>query len=335
MLKVASVQLSNSGELKTAKSLLHRDSDSSSSSSVGSGEEIILTLPGDSNIHKNSGAPVLKHRFSSSGSSIDDAASGSPKHVNRFSSGSGSGSAGGFGENKSVDHASPSKTRRKYSSSNSFDDNQKSDAERRRNFQKGGSNSHSGSNSNSNSFVKRSLSSQNHMHNNSAARLGDLVMDEDKLKPAAEIFRLDNMDAFDDLFGEWLEKHAKMKPLELHETYPADHLDTETSLDEYIVETLRRSSEIEYRLGQLEGKMPKPQGIRSIRKLLHSKNKTMKKLRDRKSGAIPLTARQLDKLRDELHVLRNQCLEAVDRERVGLRDPEHVLQQEFDLIANL
>lgn len=279
---------------------------------------------------------MLKQRFSSSNSSSDDAES--PRRVNRFSSGSNSGS--GYGENKSIDHSSPAKSRKKYSSSSSDShDNNLSDAERRRNFQKGGvSNGQVGSNSNSNSFVKRSLSSQNHVHNNSAARLGDLLIVEEKMKPASEIFRLDNMEAFDDLFGEWLDERAKLRGkrgLQLHESYPADHLDTETSLDKYIVETLRRSSEIEYRLGQLEGKMPKPQGIRSIRKLLHAKNKTMKKLRDRGSLATPLTPQQLDALRDELHVLRNQCLQAVDRERVGLQDPEHVLQNEFDLIANL
>jgi hypothetical protein len=36
-----------------------------------------------------------------------------------------------------------------------------------------------------------------------------------------------------------------------------------------------------------------------------------------------------------LHALRNKCLDAVDRERVELKYPEHIFQEEFDLIADL
>lgn len=272
---------------------LHSDSDAES---VQSGEEIDMN--------------VSEKWFSSTGSGDDKRTS--------------------YEEKKSFD--SPSKP----SSSSSSPTNKRfvadqhavSGSERQRRFQSGGGSSSGGT---SNSFVQKSLSSQNHVHNNSAARLGDLVISEG-LKMPSDLFEVDNMDAFDDLFGEWIGKQAELEP---HEDIPEDHLETETSLDRYIVETLRRGSEIDWRLGKLESKMPDPTGIHEIRKLMHAKVRTLKKLRDRKNDGESLSAHQLGVLRDELHVLRNQCLEAVDRERVALKDPEHILHEEFHQIASL
>lgn len=279
--------------------------------SVGSGEELLLQTRVQS--------PVLKKRFSSSSEDAD-----SPKPISRFSSGSNGGSSG-FGENKSIDNSSqPQSNPKKYSSQSRSGSGSEEEVERQRQFQNGVNGG------NSNSFVQRSLSSQNHVHNNSAARLGDLVINN-KLS-TSELFRVETMDDFDDMFGDWIDNQSKWK---LHETYPEDHLQQETSLDTYIVETLRRSTEIEWRLGQLEDKMPNPRGIKDIRKLLHAKDKTLKQLRDRKTTLPGLSTQQLSELRNELHSLRNQCLDAVDRERVELKDPEHILQEEFDQISNL
>lgn len=275
------------------------DSSDSDVASVHSAEEMNLDSPSDDAVS----SAVLKKRFSSA--SNDDR----PRS---------------FEENKSIDSPSLSTSRR-------FSGDKTDISERQRRFQNGSSSS-GGSNNNSNhALVKKSLSSQNHVHKNSAARLGDLLINEGA-KSSLEMFELENMVAFDDLFGKWIKRESKLQP---HESLPKDHLEAESSLDKYIEETLRRGSEINWRLGQLEGKVPHPEGIHSIRKLLNAKIQTLKKVRDRKADGINLSSKELNGLRDELHDLRNMCLDAIDRERIRLDDPEHILQEEFDLIADL
>ena len=283
----------------------------SSDSSVGSTEEVVLKSRLDDDFDSNfdgrkqrvssSSEEVYKNRFSSSS---DD--NGSPSRKNRFSSGSAGGSS--YGENKSSDSlSSPSK---RYTSQPMLQN---------------------GHHNASNEQTLRSLSSQNKVHNKSASRLGDLVIDQ-KLTTSAAFFKIDNMNNFHDIFGEWLGNHAKF---ELHESYPDDHLDQEKNIDNYVNETIRRSAEIEWRLGKLESKLPNPKGIYNIRKLLHAKGKKLKKLRDRKSQKEKMTPKEMNELREDIHAIRNKCLEAVDRERVALKDPEHIIEEEFIQIANL
>mmetsp|Transcript_2618 Transcript_2618/g.4766 ORF Transcript_2618/g.4766 Transcript_2618/m.4766 type:complete len:1557 (+) Transcript_2618:155-4825(+) len=295
LMQAESTQSSN------VKTLLDDDDSNSDESSVHNMDMHLDTAVDD---YATPSVSVLKHRFSSQ--NRDEG----PRS---------------FEEKKSIDSPSPSTT----SSTRRFSGDRSNTKERQQRFQNG-SNSGSGSAVGS-PVVKKSLSSLNHVHNNSAARLGDLVISEGA-KSSSEMFALENMDAFDDMFGEWIGIQAKLQP---HETLPDDHLDNEQSLDKYITETLRRGSEINWRLGKLEGKLPHPEGIHEIRKLLHEKIQTLKKLRDRKDSGAALNMKELGHLRNELHNARNMCLDAVDRERVRLNDPEHVLQEEFDQIANL
>lgn len=286
-------------KVEVEKTVLDLDSEASLVSSVDSGDEILLSTPAELDpalgMKMAVNASPTKKRFSSHHSEVDSPGSG---HREKKYSPMGSGGGGSC----------------------------MTDEERRRHFQNGGSNSRS------NSSV-RSLSSMNHVHSNSAARLGDLVISQEE---GDGVFQLHSMEDFDDILGEWIGDQEK---LELRQSYPEDHLDTESSLDNYIVKTLRRSSEIDWRLGQLETKMPHPEGIMDIRQILLAKMETLRLLRDRRSGADGggdlLSTKRLDELRDELHGLRTRCLEAVDRERVRLKDPEHVLQEELDMIANL
>lgn len=115
------------------------------------------------------------------------------------------------------------------------------------------------------------------------------------------------------------------------DTFSPDPLDRVTSFDAYLASSLQRSLEIEWRLSQLEAKLPDPSAIFPVRELLNSKSKLMRRLQNRHE----LPAEEIEQIRAELRATRTNVLNLVRETMLSMDDPENIIQQEIKLISQL
>jgi len=132
----------------------------------------------------------------------------------------------------------------------------------------------------------------------------------------------------------WLKMSHDHSDVEKAATPPVsvqDPLDKVDSFDSYVSYSVQRSLEIEWRLSQLESKMPDPDVIHTIRTLLHGKTQVIKKLKNRHN----LSPDEISSLRSDLRRMRIEMLDLVKHETSSLRDPENVIKEELESISAL
>jgi hypothetical protein len=115
------------------------------------------------------------------------------------------------------------------------------------------------------------------------------------------------------------------------EHFSPDPLDRVASFDAYLASSLQRSLEIEWRLSQLEAKLPDPSLIFPVRELLNSKSKLMRRLQNRHE----LPAEEIEQIRAALRATRTNVLQLVRKTMQSMNDPENIIQQEIKLISQL
>ena len=103
------------------------------------------------------------------------------------------------------------------------------------------------------------------------------------------------------------------------------------SFDAYLSRSLQRSLEIEWRLSQLEAKLPEPEAVYRIRELLSSKTQLMRRLQNRDE----LPAHEIEELRAELTATRNKVLTLVRDTMRTMKDHENIIQEEIGMISHL
>lgn len=129
---------------------------------------------------------------------------------------------------------------------------------------------------------------------------------------------------------EELEKEFKPED----QTQVADPLEHIKSFDDYINTSLQRNLEIEWRLSQLEPKLPNSGIINTIRELLAEKTQLIRRIHQREKQN-PLTESERNEYRAEMRKNRVHLLEYIRQQAKQLSDPEHILEQELLTIGSL
>jgi RNase adaptor protein for sRNA GlmZ degradation len=106
------------------------------------------------------------------------------------------------------------------------------------------------------------------------------------------------------------------------------------SFDDYINTSLQRNLEIEWRLSQLEPKLPSPGIIVTIRELLAGKTQLIRRIHQREKQA-PLSESEREEYRREMRRNRRELLEFIRTQAKSFVDPEHILEQELLTIGTL
>ena len=115
-----------------------------------------------------------------------------------------------------------------------------------------------------------------------------------------------------------------------------DPLENIKSFDDYIATSLQRNLEIEWRLSQLESKLPNSTIIGKIRQLLAEKTQLIKRIHYRGSHeSNPLTEAERAEYRKEMRRNREYLLELIRKQAAEAKDPEHILEEEFQTIVSL
>jgi hypothetical protein len=114
----------------------------------------------------------------------------------------------------------------------------------------------------------------------------------------------------------------------------SDPFESIKSFDDYLKTSLQRNLEIEWRLSQLEAKLPNPTTIGMIRELLAEKNQLIRRIHQREKEE-PLTELDREAYREEMRSNRGQLLELIRKQTKSFPDPEHIIEQELLTIGSL
>jgi RNase adaptor protein for sRNA GlmZ degradation len=136
----------------------------------------------------------------------------------------------------------------------------------------------------------------------------------------------------------WASRSQKIPFAELKKEFEptdeTDPLENIKSFDDYVNTSLQRNLEIEWRLSQLEPKLPSPGIILTIRELLADKTQLIRRIHHREKQA-PLSESEREEYRNEMRRNRRQLLEYIRTQAKSFVDPEHILEQELLTIGSL